>query len=67
MSVASLIFSDVLLNPEEVRVVGGSSFRLDDQNSYSGVLKDIYIHEDFSRSSLENNVAVGHVRFSEIR
>lgn len=54
--------SDVLLNPEEVKVVGGSQFRLDkERNTYAGVLEGILIHENFSRSSLENNLAVGFV------
>jgi hypothetical protein len=60
-------FSDVLLSPEEVRVVAGSSFRLERElNAYSGVLKEILIHEDFSRSSLEGNLAIGFVRISQI-
>lgn len=56
------LFSDVLLKPEEVRVVAGSQFRIDKElNTYSGVLESILIHENFSRSSLENNLGIGFV------
>lgn len=55
-------FRDTLLEPDQVRVVGGSEFRLERElNTYSGVLERILIHENFSRSSLENNLAIGFV------
>lgn len=61
----NLHFSDVLIPPDEVRVVGGSQFRIDKElNKYSGILENIVIHENFSRSSLENNLAVGVVSWS---
>jgi len=54
---------DMLLKPGEVRVVAGSKFRLDKELiTYSEVLEDFLIHENFSRSSLENNLAIGFVR-----
>lgn len=55
-------FRDALLEPDQVRVVGGSEFRLERElNTYSGVLERILIHHNFSRSSLENNLAIGFV------
>lgn len=45
-----------------MRVVAGNEYRLEKElNTFSGVLESILIHENFSRSSLENNVAIGFV------
>lgn len=48
------------MEPNQVRVVAGSQFRYDmDEVRYHEVLDDIIIHENFSRSSLEGNIAIG--------
>lgn len=45
--------------------MAGSQFRIDKElNTYSGVLEKIVIHENFSRSSLENNLGIGFVSFT---
>ena len=54
--------SDALVTPEEVRVIGGTKFRYEEEfNTFSSLLEEIVIHENFSRSSLENNIAIGIV------
>jgi secreted trypsin-like serine protease len=48
------------MKPDHIRVVAGSQFRYDlDQVAYQEILQEIIIHENFSRSSLEGNLAVG--------
>jgi hypothetical protein len=48
------------MEPHHVRVVAGSQFRDDeDLIRYSTYLEDIIIHPNFSRSSLEGNLAIG--------
>ncbi|CRL04039.1 CLUMA_CG017155, isoform A [Clunio marinus] len=61
LTLASCFYqNDVLLNPEEVKIVAGRGFRFEyDQNPFNGILEEIILHENFSRSSLENNIAVG--------
>lgn len=55
-------FSDVLLQPEDARVVAGSQFRLDkERNTFTSPLHEILLHENFSRSTHENNLAIGYV------
>jgi hypothetical protein len=55
-------FSDALLAPEDVRIVGGTKFRFEEeQTTFFSVLDKIVVHENFSRSSLENNIAIGFV------
>ena len=54
--------SDVLLLPEEVRIIGGTKFKFEEEDlTFSTILEEIIIHENFSRSSLENNIAIGYV------
>jgi len=53
----------VLLEPEEVKVVGGTQFRYNEESTtFVETLDKILIHSNFSRSSLENNIAIGYVR-----
>lgn len=59
-------FSDALVAPEDIRVIGGTKYRYEEElNTFSSLLEEIIIHENFSRSSLENNVAIGIVSDSE--
>lgn len=56
------ILRDVLLEPKEIRIVAGTQYRLDsDMNTFSAKIESFLIHENFSRSSLENNIAIGYV------
>lgn len=54
------ICSDNLMEPNHVRVEAGTQFR-DEQNiiPYKTILEEIIIHPNFSRSSLEGNLAIG--------
>lgn len=55
-------FSDALLHPDDVRIVGGTKFRYEEEDAtFSTLLEEIVIHENFSRSSMENNLAIGYV------
>lgn len=57
-----LLRSDALLLPEDVRIIGGTKFKFEEEDlTFSTVLEEIKIHENFSRSSLENNIAIGFV------
>lgn len=54
--------SDALVNPQDVRVIGGTKYRYTEEfNTFSSLLEEIITHENFSRSSLENNIAIGIV------
>jgi hypothetical protein len=45
-----------------VRVVGGTKYKYEEEaQTFSTILDEIFIHENFSRSSLENNIAIGYV------
>lgn len=58
--------SDALVAPEDVRVIGGTKYRYEEElNTFITLLEEIKIHENFSRSSLENNVALGIVSDSQ--
>jgi hypothetical protein len=53
------------LDPSDVRIIGGTKYRYEEESAtFSTILEEIIIHENFSRSSLENNVAVGYVSHS---
>lgn len=55
-------YSDALVAPEEIRIIGGTKFRYEEEmQTFSSLLEEIIIHENFSRSSLENNIAIGIV------
>jgi hypothetical protein len=57
---------DALVAPEDIRVIGGTKYRYEEEsNTFSSLLEEIIIHENFSRSSLENNIAIGIVSDSQ--
>lgn len=57
---------DALVAPEDIRVIGGTKYRYEEElNTFSTLLEEIIIHENFSRSSLENNIAIGIVSDSQ--
>ncbi|XP_070495710.1 trypsin zeta-like [Chironomus tepperi] len=63
LTLASCFYrNDALLLPEDVRIIGGTKFKFEEEDmTFSTVLEDIKIHENFSRSSLENNIAIGYL------
>ncbi|KAG5682949.1 hypothetical protein PVAND_012266 [Polypedilum vanderplanki] len=63
LTLASCFYqNDALLNPDEVRVVGGTKYKYEQEiQTFSTILNEILIHDNFSRSSLENNIAIGYL------
>jgi hypothetical protein len=54
--------SDALLIPEDVRIIGATKYRYSEEmQTFSSLLEEIIIHENFSRTLLENNIAIGIV------
>lgn len=47
-------------------MIGGTKYQYEEElNTFSSLLEEIIIHENFSRSSLENNIAIGIVSDSQ--
>lgn len=52
------------MEPADIRIVAGTPFRYEESKStFISLLEEIIIHPEFDQNTLENNIAIGFVRY----